>query len=384
MFDQKALASNITKFRKAKGMSQNDLARALLLSPQSVSKWERGASVPDIENLCLISEFLGVSIDALLGSSAERKRIMIAIDGGGSSTEFLMFTEDGAILERAMVGACNPNSVGIDACIQTLTKGIDPLLSANPSVCGIYVGTAGALLGNNAHEIRSRLKQRYPHVKIKCATDLLNVIASATDDENCVAAICGTGSSVLVKEGEKLTLIGGWGYLLSKGGSGFDLGKDALYEALSHLNGLSEGGILSRSVIDKIGSSIPDVIDRVYKSDISFIASFSPLVFEAARAGDPVAVAIIDKNAKSLAEHIDHAIKSYNTGGKLILSGGVITKSPEFVEALKRNLSSGAELKFAKYPQVIGACLLCAKELGIKKEGLAEILTEQYTGGSKC
>ena len=52
MFNSEVLASNITAFRKAKGISQQALAAALSISPQSVSKWECGASVPDIENLC--------------------------------------------------------------------------------------------------------------------------------------------------------------------------------------------------------------------------------------------------------------------------------------------------------------------------------------------
>ena len=93
MFNSQALSANIKMYRRAKGMSQNALAIALSISPQSVSKWECGASVPDIENLCMISDILGVSLDVLLANSAERKRVMIGVDGGGTKTEFIMFSD---------------------------------------------------------------------------------------------------------------------------------------------------------------------------------------------------------------------------------------------------------------------------------------------------
>ena len=51
MFDAKVIQNNIKKFRSIKGLSQTDLAILLKISPQSVSKWERGNSLPDIENI---------------------------------------------------------------------------------------------------------------------------------------------------------------------------------------------------------------------------------------------------------------------------------------------------------------------------------------------
>ena len=75
MFNLQALSANIKMYRKAKGISQNALAAALSISPQSVSKWECGISVPDIENLCLIAEILGVSLDVLLSRSSENQKV---------------------------------------------------------------------------------------------------------------------------------------------------------------------------------------------------------------------------------------------------------------------------------------------------------------------
>ena len=53
--------------REKKGLKQINLANALQVSPQAVSKWERDANYPDIEMLLKIASILGVSTDYLLG-----------------------------------------------------------------------------------------------------------------------------------------------------------------------------------------------------------------------------------------------------------------------------------------------------------------------------
>lgn len=59
------IAKNITLLRKAKGVTQEQLAQAINISSQAVSKWETNASQPDIQTLPLIAEYFGVSIDYL-------------------------------------------------------------------------------------------------------------------------------------------------------------------------------------------------------------------------------------------------------------------------------------------------------------------------------
>ena len=61
------LSENLRNFRKRQGMTQEDVAEAVFVSPQSVSKWERGETMPDIEILPALAGLLGVSVDALLG-----------------------------------------------------------------------------------------------------------------------------------------------------------------------------------------------------------------------------------------------------------------------------------------------------------------------------
>jgi phosphoribosylformylglycinamidine cyclo-ligase len=61
------LGDRIRLQRERKGLTQSDVARALDVSPQAVSKWERGENAPDIGLLSPLADALGVSVDWLLG-----------------------------------------------------------------------------------------------------------------------------------------------------------------------------------------------------------------------------------------------------------------------------------------------------------------------------
>ncbi len=63
------LNENIKAIRKSKGLSQEELAVKLNVVRQTISKWERGLSVPDSEMLISISEVLETPVSNLLGET---------------------------------------------------------------------------------------------------------------------------------------------------------------------------------------------------------------------------------------------------------------------------------------------------------------------------
>lgn len=67
------LNENIKNFRKNKGLTQEELAVRLNVVRQTVSKWEKGYSVPDAEMLKKIAELFETDVSKLLGSTIETK-----------------------------------------------------------------------------------------------------------------------------------------------------------------------------------------------------------------------------------------------------------------------------------------------------------------------
>lgn len=66
------LHENLKILRKEKGISQEELASRLHVVRQTVSKWEKGLSVPDAELLVQLAEILETSVSVLLGETVEK------------------------------------------------------------------------------------------------------------------------------------------------------------------------------------------------------------------------------------------------------------------------------------------------------------------------
>ena len=62
------IGKRISEWRQNKNMSQEEMANRIGVTPQAVSKWERGQSLPDVALLADICFVLGVSADYLLGT----------------------------------------------------------------------------------------------------------------------------------------------------------------------------------------------------------------------------------------------------------------------------------------------------------------------------
>lgn len=67
------LGKKIKQLRFKAGLTQEQLAQKLSISPQSVSKWENSVAMPDITTLPLLAEIFGISIDDLFDLTAEQR-----------------------------------------------------------------------------------------------------------------------------------------------------------------------------------------------------------------------------------------------------------------------------------------------------------------------
>lgn len=66
MFDSSKAGKQIALLRKSRCITQEELAQRLSVSPQAVSKWENGHTMPEVSILAELSEILGVTIDEIL------------------------------------------------------------------------------------------------------------------------------------------------------------------------------------------------------------------------------------------------------------------------------------------------------------------------------
>jgi len=71
------LGSRIAEYRKAKGITQDQLAEYMGVSSQAVSKWENDLSCPDIALLPRLADYFGITVDKLLrGENSDAVRVV--------------------------------------------------------------------------------------------------------------------------------------------------------------------------------------------------------------------------------------------------------------------------------------------------------------------
>lgn len=351
------LGKTIRAQREKRGLTQAELAGQLLVSFQAVSAWERGQSVPDLENAVRMSRLFRISLDLLV--CGEQVPVYVGIDGGGTKTEICAFAADGTVLSRAVEGPTNPNDVGEERCCRTLSEGLSKVLKGL-SAQEVFAGIAGCGAESWQKKIRSRLRPSLS-CRLHVDSDAVCVLSLAPNPEKAAMVICGTGSSVFVREGQKRHQVGGWGQLFDESGSAYDVGKDAVRYGLAVRDGLEKEGPLLSLLEERLGGRINEQISQIYAGGRAYIASLSALVIEGAAKGDGVCHAILEKNADRLALLLRTACTRF--GAEEFMMAGGFFKNRVYRELVEKK--SGCALIDPPLPAVAGACIEALRRSGV-------------------
>ena len=115
MADMQEIGRRIAALRKAKNLTQAELAEQLSVSYQAVSNWERGESMPDIFKLPTLAAVLSTSVDALLTGETAAEESNAAETGGA----------DAALWETVPADGLS----GLDSQLKRLKEELKPLKS---------------------------------------------------------------------------------------------------------------------------------------------------------------------------------------------------------------------------------------------------------------
>jgi N-acetylglucosamine kinase-like BadF-type ATPase len=352
MIDLNLIGNRIRELRRQRGLTQIEFAKILSVSFQAVSSWERGITPPDIENLINIASYFGVLVDTLL--SPINENLYLGVDGGGTKTEFAVVSASGSVLKRIIKPGCNPNDIGFEKAAEIITSGINDILIEYPTVKSIFCGIAGSSTGNFREKLCAILNKIHPKVETKIQSDAVNLFAIC--DQADIALISGTGSVALVKSGTGYKRLGGWGYLFDRAGSAYDVGRDAIAEALKEEDTLKKPSAISRMLCKKMNTtSVWEHINALYNGGKSYIASFASLVFDAYQEGDAIAYSIIDKNAQALANLLNEGAALYGVNPIAIANGGLFEHYSDILTHHIKKYSS-VNLIVSDLPPIYGAC----------------------------
>lgn len=301
--------------------------------------------------------------------------IIIGIDAGGTKTAGVAAALDEVLLDALAPGArtvsltaegANPNDLGARAAGETVARLALELcedwseeFGGEARLAALFCAAAGATSCREEFigETARRVREIYPAALVDADSDAAGLLSLGlgAGGDGC-ALISGTGSSCFTRIGGKIGRIGGWGYLLDGLGSGYDLGRDAISEALRFHDGRGGSTAIREAVLEKTGGRLPEeMIYDFYKLGKPFIASFASCVFEAEKAGDAAARAILDRNMAYLAELVETAARSFGSSFRTVLGGGIITKNPTALNRLAALVPPACELYIPEHPAEYGA-----------------------------
>jgi len=300
----------------------------------------------------------------------------LGVDGGGTKTEALLADSEGRVVGRGLGGPSNPLFVSRDSALGSIARAV---AEARSGAAGLMVPRKAVICSGNLKRefdvATLAAKLEIPEDRLLITQDQMSAFCGATGGKPGVVVLAGTGSFGMgITETGAQLVVGGWGPLLGDEGSGYYIGLSALKAVTRAYDGRGNKTLLTQLVKDHYCiEAVPDLIAAVYgkRDDRRNISAISPLVLEAARAGDEVALGIVDDAGRCLAELAKTIIRRLGMDSNeysLVLTGGIsnygdLIRSPLRDEV--RTEFKSIVMKEARFAPVIGAVIMAMKEDGL-------------------
>ncbi len=289
---------------------------------------------------------------------------MIGIDSGGTKTDIVLFDETGHILCRDLTSGWTVTDIGPQEALRRAEEAIRKISARSPRpLRTIYGGIAGT--DYYKEYLTDSLKTALGTDRLRLDGDNSNIISGVIGLADGCGMVCGTGSSLLIRKNRKICgHIGGRGYLIDSGGSGFDLGQEALRMAFRAMDGRGEKTVLLQLLEQTLDMRLDRAVPQIYASGRSGIASFARLVFTGYEMGDRISCEIVDRCSTRLAELTWAAQKSFSDEFYVIMGGGIFAAYPDYVKLVCAKSSRHAKMIPSDVPPVYGAAVEAMADAG--------------------
>ena len=308
-------------------------------------------------------------------------RYFIAIDSGGTKTDAVLFAETGHIVARSLTMGCNAMDIGIDTACNHLLSVVQDLSKQVPEdgeLIAVYSGVAATDYFCGA--LGKFVAPHFPGIKMRFEDDAVNLISGVIGHKNGACLVGGTGSSLYARIDGEIIHLGGWGYLIDTGGSGYAIGRDAILASFRYVDGRGPYTKIYDLIKSQMGKNPEENIPGIYEGGRPYIASFARTVFQARKDGDEIAEQIFQKAVNAMAELTYAADKYFDETYDVVLGGGIFASFPEYTEALKQKASPKANLIRSTVPPLLGGMIEALWDGGINASPeVCKNFVEEYT-----
>lgn len=310
---------------------------------------------------------------------------VLGVDGGGTKTYASIISTSGHILGKGSAGPSNYHDVGVEVAKTNLahaiaTAAIDAELT-KPKFEAAFLGLASIVSPADRAVVQSIAKdlELPANDRLGIDHDCRIALAGGLSGRPGIVQIAGTGASTYGRNAEgKEWRSGGWAHLLADEGGGYWFGLNAMKAAVRAEDGRSKETVLRQLVMDRLElATMNDIMHRLYVTGMSRseIASLCPLLMDAAKEGDEVALAVVEEGTAHLSECVEVVAKrlgfAQSSACELALVGGLFNAGDVVVQPLHKDIHRrlpNCTIVFAELQPVLGACLLALNCLDISAD----------------
>ncbi|GGO91687.1 kinase [Wenjunlia tyrosinilytica] len=298
--------------------------------------------------------------------------MILGVDGGNSKTDVVCADTSGRLLARRRGGPFRPQVDGIAPALGAL----EVLLRETMAEAGLDsrpVGRlsaflAGADLPSEEAELSDAVAARGWAEHSHVANDCFALLHAGSTRGWGVAVVCGTGiNCVAVAPDGATARFPALGAISGDWGGGADLGAEVLWHAVRDEDGRGPRTALGPKVAAHFGTStVAQVTEALHtgRFERSRLSSLTLLLFASCAEGDPVARAILDRQADEVTAMALTALRRLgltDTDAEVFLGGGVLAaRDPYLTRRIEDGLALGAPRvrpRVVTLPPVAGAAM---------------------------
>ncbi|MEU0572008.1 BadF/BadG/BcrA/BcrD ATPase family protein [Nonomuraea sp. NPDC005983] len=323
----------------------------------------------------------------------ERRRLVLAVDGGNSKTDVAVVADDGEVLATGRSGPFAPQSDGVAAAVDEVEKAVhqavagaspgeSPLVDARFDHVAAYL--AGADLPVEEEALAREFAARGFGPDIVVRNDTFAVLRAGASAPWGVAVVCGAGiNAVGVSPTGEVARFPALGRLSGDWGGGLGVAEEALWHAIRAEDGRGPSTALTTLVKAHFGTAtVADLVLALHFGhlDADRLHELTPGVFAAAADGDAVALSLVERQAEEvtvLAEVCLRRLNLLETPTEVVLGGGILTARDPLLTPLLDSAFADraprAKLIVADVPPIIGAALNGLEHLGATEAAKARL-----------
>jgi N-acetylglucosamine kinase-like BadF-type ATPase len=305
--------------------------------------------------------------------------LYVAVDGGNSKTDVVLGSSGGEVLAFVRGPSSSPHLIGVSGTMALL----DSLVRQAMARAGLPPDTvlsrtevylAGADLPVEVDALSKALGETGWSREYRVDNDLFALLRAGTVAPDAVVVVCGAGINCLGRRADGLVArFPSLGEISGDWGGGYHLATLALWHAARGEDGRGPRTALSpavarhfvRSTVEEVGAAM-----HLGELDRDRVNELSPVLFDVAAAGDPVARDVVARQAEevvALATVAAGRLDLLDRPHAVVLGGGILAaRHPLLHRAVADGIAAAAplaELVVAIDPPVAGAALLAIDAL---------------------